>query len=145
MSCWETPQIKKEHITFDLLTNLDISLIDSSSPTHFYMQTGTFSFIDFHSGYLLDFDHRVLDNLSESYHYPILISKTNRHGIIQYSDKFQTDLADWTSFKLLTRDFPAPVDDAGNPRGKNPRGKDLAGKRPSGEKTGGEKPGGEKI
>ena len=87
------------------------------TPTHFHIQTETFSFLDLSivsSGCLIDFDHRVLllENLSVSDHYPTLFSKTNRPGIIQYSDKFKTDLADWTSFKLLTRDFSiAPVDD----------------------------------
>ena len=61
----------------------------------------------------INFDHRVLDNLSGCHHYLILISKTNKPGIIQYSDKFQTDLVDWTFFKLLTQDYPiVPVDDA---------------------------------
>ena len=89
----------------NILLSNDISILNSQYPTHYHVQTGTSSIIDLalcSSDCLLDFNHRVTDDLRGSDHFPILIEFTAAEFIPLYPARFKTERADWEEFYLQT-------------------------------------------
>ena len=107
----ESVNNEKGQIFENLITNCDISLLNSQSKTHYHIQTGTYSTIDLSicsSDCLLDFDHTVLENLHGSDHYPIRIKTNTNEGPVNYSGRLKTEKADWKTFTCLTEHFQPP-------------------------------------
>ena len=97
-----------------LINNFEISLINSDSPTHFHIQTDSYTKIDLtfcSDDCVTDFDHSVTDSLCGSDHYPIIIAKPHPPEIGEPSYKFKTEKADWTKFRTLTNNFIPPNTD----------------------------------
>ena len=95
----------------NILLTSDISIINSTSPTHFHIQTGSHSTIDLSltsNCCSLDFSHRVLDNLHGSDHYPIILEMIQPENTAEPSLKYKIEKADWTTFSNLTRNYTAP-------------------------------------
>ena len=101
----------KGRIFENILLTSDISIINSPSPTHFHIQTGSHSTIDLSltsNSCSLDFSHRVLENLHGSDHYPIILDMIQPENNAQPSLRYKIEKADWTTFSNLTRNYAAP-------------------------------------
>ena len=88
-----------------LLNHQDLCLLNSSTPTHYHVQTNSLTTIDlsFTSGDCFpDFRHEVLDDLHGSDHYPIRIGKIVTPEASEPSLRFKTEKADWAEFRSLT-------------------------------------------
>jgi hypothetical protein len=103
----------------ELLLEHGISLLNDNSPTHYHIQTNTYSTIDLSicsSDSLLDFNYSVSDSLHCSDHYPIFLQMNNPTIIADTPDRYNTSKADWQVFRTLTNtstdadDFPC-IDD----------------------------------
>ena len=78
--------------------------VNKGNPTHFHVQTGSFSCIDLSIASpdaLMDFDWSVLDDLHGSDHFPIIISYGDSVPISRAS-RWCTERANWTLFKELS-------------------------------------------
>ena len=83
---------EKGQIFENLISNSDISLLNSGSKTHYHIQTGTYSTIDLSicsSDCFLDFDHTVLENLHGSDHYPIHLKINSNDGPVISSGRLK--------------------------------------------------------
>ena len=82
----------------------DISVLNTGEPTHFHIQTGTFSRIDLSicsSDCYLDFSWQVNEYRHTSDHFPILI-KIDDSIPAPRSPRWCLERADWLEFKNLT-------------------------------------------
>ena len=89
----------------DLLINNDICILNTGSPTHLHIQTGTESCIDLTlaSPELLgDFDWGVMEDSFNSDHFPIKISKICNVPSNNLPQSYNLDKANWDSYKRLT-------------------------------------------
>ena len=90
----------------DLLLNHPISILNNEQPTHYHIQTGTYSVIDLSicsSDCLPDFTYAVSDSLCGSDHYPIHIGLSVEATCIpERPDLYDTNRADWGPFHTLT-------------------------------------------
>ena len=90
----------------DLLLASDVCVMNTGSPTHIHIQTGTESCIDMalsSPDLICDFTWRTLDDCFNSDHLPIVISKvpentTNDNPNLSYN----LDKADWVKYRRLT-------------------------------------------
>ena len=108
---WNENPNDKGELFFNLIQSNNISLLNSQSPTHFHIQTGTYSTIDLSicsSDCILDFSHKVMENLHGSDHYPILIEHSSNQEPIQFSERFKMEKADWAKFETITKSFKPP-------------------------------------
>ena len=90
----------------DLLLNYPISLLNDGCPTHYHIQTNTFSTINLSlcsSNCLIDLDYSVNDSLHDSDHYPFHIFFKNEQAIREQSKRFNPDETDWPMFTTLTK------------------------------------------
>lgn len=89
----------------ELLLDHPISILNDHSPTHFHVQTGTYSIIDLSissSDCLLDFEYEVMDNLHDSDHYPIKLTFKEIVIGANNPERFNTEKANCTLFRELT-------------------------------------------
>ena len=89
----------------NVLLNYPVSVLNDGSPTHYHIQTNSFSTIDLSlcSSDCIDiFDYKVLDSRHDSDHYPIMITWRRPPIIISRHVSFRTDKADWKKFTRLT-------------------------------------------
>ena len=111
-SLWGEPIDNEKGKLFErLLSHQDISLLNSDNPTHFQVQTGTYTTIDLSicsDDCLLDFTHDVKTNLHGSDHYPMLIRKIPPPELDEPSYRFKTEKANWLKFKDLTNNYTPP-------------------------------------
>ena len=73
------------------------------SPTHFHIQTNTYSKIDLStcsSDCMLDFDHQVQESLHGSDPSKLKLTETISH--LNYPIRYKTEKADWTIFLYKT-------------------------------------------
>ena len=81
----------------------EVAILNDDTPTHFHIQTGTFSNIDLSivsANIALDFTWRVMEDLHGSDHYPILLEKVT--GIPDCGvPKWRLERADWNLFSSL--------------------------------------------
>ena len=98
----------------------ELAILNTGKPTHFHVQTGTFSAIDISlcsPNCYLDFSWEVMDDLMGSDHFPILIDLVNDEISAPRSPRWILDKANWALFQTLTfldvsaEDFPT-VDEA---------------------------------
>lgn len=102
----ETTTNNRGKIIEQILLEEPISLMNDNSPTHFHIQTGTYSTIDLSicsSESILDFDYRVLDSRHDSDHYPICINIKDAPQIGERPIRYKTEKADWKKFKETTK------------------------------------------
>ena len=87
-----------------LIEHEDISILNTGEPTHFQVQTGTFSMIDLSicsSNCYLDFAWRVNEDRHTSDHFPIIITIDDSIPAPR-SPRWCLERVDWTRFKSLT-------------------------------------------
>ena len=81
----------------------EVAILNDDTPTHFHIQTGTFSNIDLSivsANIALDFTWRVMEDLHGSDHYPILLEKVT--GIPDCGvPRWRLERADWNLFSSL--------------------------------------------
>ena len=95
----------KGQIFEQLLLELPISIFNNSSPTHYHIQTNTYSVIDLSicsSDCLLEFEYNIFDSLHGSDHFPIQLTLVRDPVLCIRPERFVTDKADWSLFKSLT-------------------------------------------
>ncbi|XP_076057241.1 uncharacterized protein LOC143034778 [Oratosquilla oratoria] len=95
-----------------IIENIDLTVLNTNKPTHFHIQTGTFSCIDLSlasPNAFMDFEWDVLDDLFGSDHFPIIISNGNPVPVAR-APRWCTDRADWPLFKELSN-IEADVND----------------------------------
>ena len=73
----------------ELFLEYPISLLNDGRPTHYHVQTDTYSTIDLSicsSDCLLDFTYDVVDSLHDSDHYPINIAIDHTYRYFERAD-----------------------------------------------------------
>lgn len=88
-----------------LLLDLDLVALNDGSPTHYHVQTDSYSAIDLSlcsSDIAMDYTFRVLDDLHGSDHYPICLSSNLPDGPMALPERFNFRKADWPLFSSLT-------------------------------------------
>ena len=84
-----------------LFLRQDVAVLNGESPTHFHIQTGTFSNIDLalsSAGAELDYTWQVMEDLHGSDHYPILLKAVDgmpTRGV----ERWRLEHADWKLFR----------------------------------------------
>lgn len=100
-----------------LLLEYPISLLNNFLPTHYHIQTNTYTVIDLSiisSNSLLDFDYSVSETLHSSDHDPIIIKlKNNENMLPERPNLYNTNKANWTLFYTLT-ETNINIDEVGN-------------------------------
>ena len=89
----------------DLLHDQNICLLNDHSPTHYHVQTNSYSVIDLSicsADCFIDFDYSVLPHLNGSDHYPIAITLREPAVLADTPDRYNIARANWTRFKDLT-------------------------------------------
>ena len=102
----------KEEKYLKLLEEQDIALLNDNSPTHYHIQTNTYSTIDLSicsSDCLMDFTYKTLDNLHDSDHYPIQISTVGEYTNQDTIERYNTKRADWSLYRELTQTEMEPA------------------------------------
>ena len=90
----------------DLILQNDILLLNNGQPTHYHIQTDTYTVIDLSisSGdCFTDFLYTVDESLHGSDHYPIHINQNNQTNYFNKFSTFNTRKANWKDFKELTK------------------------------------------
>ena len=93
------------HIVTALVMNHPITILNDGSPTHYHIQTATFSTIDVtlcFSSRVDDFNYEVLSDNHTSDHYPVKISWKQPPTLLSPMPCFKPSQAKWTEFTELT-------------------------------------------
>ena len=90
----------------NLLNNNLISILNDGSPTHYHLQTNTYSTIDLSicsSDLLPSINYKINDSLCDSDHYPIILTLNNdRCTTFDRPQRFDTSRANWKIFEQAT-------------------------------------------
>ena len=92
-----------EHL-LPLIESLDLTILNTGKPTHFHVQTGSFSCIDLSiasTNAFIDFEWDILDDLYGSDHFPIIISNDDSVPVSR-APRWCTDRANWPLFNELS-------------------------------------------
>ena len=95
---------RKGELIKSFIDNMDLTVLNNDKPTHFHVQTGSFSCIDLSvasPNAFLDFEWDVLDDLFSSDHFPIIISNDSSVPVSR-APRWCTDKANWPLFKELS-------------------------------------------
>ena len=95
---------RKGELIKSFIENMDLTVLNNDKPTHFHVQTGSFSCIDLSvasPSAFLDFEWDVLDDLFSSDHFPIVISNDNSVPVSR-APRWCTNRANWPLFKELS-------------------------------------------
>ena len=82
----------------------ELAILNTGKPTHFHVQTGSFSCIDLSitsPNAYIDFDWDVLEDLHGSDHFPIIIN-TGDTIPVSRAPRWCTDKANWPLFQQLS-------------------------------------------
>ena len=93
----------------EIIEENDVVILNSETPTHFHIQTGSYSLIDLavsSASCSQDFTHTVLPSLHDSDHYPICIQLVNSAISFDKPTRYNTKKADWNKYKALTEMQP---------------------------------------
>ena len=93
----------------EVLLENDVILLNSNQPTHFHIQTNTYSNIDLSmasADSVTDFSYNVLEDLHGSDHYPIKIDALQTTQSYQNPIRYNLNKADWAQYKDLTKMNP---------------------------------------
>ena len=99
----DTTSNPRGNIIYSLIEDRELAIINTGEPTHFHVQTGTFSAIDLSvcsPDCFLDFSWRVLDDLLGSDHFPIRIDVVDEIAVPR-SPWWLLDKANWALFSTL--------------------------------------------
>ena len=86
------------------IEQMDLTVLNDGNPTHFHIQTGSFSCIDLSiasPNAFIDFEWNVLDDLYGSDHFPIIISSGDSVPISR-APRWCIERANWPLFKELS-------------------------------------------
>ncbi|MEL7521450.1 MAG: endonuclease/exonuclease/phosphatase family protein, partial [Cyanobacteria bacterium J06553_1] len=86
------------------IEDMDLGVLNTGEPTHFHIQTGSFTAIDLSicsSDALLDYNWEVKEDLHGSDHFPIIL-RTARGIPCPRAPRWRLDKADWTHFRDLS-------------------------------------------
>ena len=86
-----------------LLTNRNISILNKNKPTHYHIQTNSYSHVDLSicsSDIVTEFSWEVDDCLHSSDHFPITVA-VNDYTPFTHVPKFNYKKADWNLFKRM--------------------------------------------
>lgn len=116
---WGGRQVDTDHrgrIIENILHSLPLSVLNNASPTHYHIQTDTYSTIDLSicsSQCYDDLEFEVLQSRFTSDHYPTKIKFKEPPVIINSTPRFKIEKADWATFQRSTEtDFePGQNDD----------------------------------
>ena len=89
----------------DLLLSEPVSLLNNRAPTHYHIQTNSYSTIDLSlcsSICVDDFEYNILESLHDSDHYPVIISWRETPVSHSRPSRHNTSRANWTNFTRLT-------------------------------------------
>ena len=89
----------------EALLTFPMSLLTDGSPTHYHVQTNSYSTIDLSfcsTSVLDDFEYSVLNNLHDSDHFPILIKWKEKQTSFRSLPRYKSTKADWTKFKAVS-------------------------------------------
>ena len=89
----------------ELISDRDLILLNDGTPTHYQIQTDSYSNIDLSitsSDCYTDFEYARLESLHGSDHYPIRIKLQNTTEMSSRPVRFNLKKADWSTFKTLT-------------------------------------------
>ena len=89
----------------ELISDRDLVFLNDGTPTHYHIQTDTYSNIDLSitsSNCYTDFEYARLESLHGSDHYPIRIKLQNTTEMFSRPIRFNLKKADWSEFKRLT-------------------------------------------
>ena len=109
------------NIIYPFIEDQELAILNTGEPTHFHVQTGTFSTIDLSlcsPDCFLDFTWEVMDDALGSDHFPIFLSIIDEIAVPR-SPRWNLDKANWALFRTMTHlevnvdDF-ATIDDALN-------------------------------
>ena len=87
------------------IESFDLTVLNTGEPTHFHIQTGSFSCIDLSVSSpiaFVDFSWKVLDDLHGSDHFPILLT-TGDAIFVTRAPRWCSDKANWPLFEELSR------------------------------------------
>ena len=87
-----------------LIDSLDLTILNTGKPTHFHVQTGSFSCIDLSvtsPNAFIDFDWDVSDDLYGSDHFPIILT-TGDSIPLPRAPRWCSDQANWLLFQELS-------------------------------------------
>jgi len=102
---------RRGHIIENILTQSSLTLLNTGSPTHFHLQTGTHSAIDLticSAQIPITMEWTVEDDLYGSDHYPVIMNETVATEITR-EPKFALDRADWPKYYEET--YIDPIDE----------------------------------
>lgn len=97
------------NIISELLFENDIILLNNSQPTHYQIQTNSYSNIDLSiasADCVNDFSYSVLDSLHGSDHFPIKIDNLSNLEFNENQIRYNLSKADWKKFNELTETLP---------------------------------------
>lgn len=89
----------------NILYNQAISVLNDGRPTHYHVQTGSYSTIDLSicsSDIFDDLNYEVLDSTFSSDHFPIKISWNDPPLLVSTVPRYKTELGRWREFERLT-------------------------------------------
>ena len=95
----------KGRIMEDILLENDIILLNNNQPTHYHIQTNSYSNIDLSiasADCVTDFSYSILEYLHGSDHYPIKIDIIDNSALFQNHIRYKVNKANWTQYKELT-------------------------------------------
>ena len=105
---WGTPTTilnQRGTIIENIVNSHSISILNNFLPTHFHIQTNSYSTIDLSlcsSDIVDELDYEVTGSLCSSDHYPILIKWKTPPIIIEKPQRFNTSKANWGRFREMT-------------------------------------------
>ena len=103
----------KGQIIEDILFDNDVILLNNNQPTHYHIQTNTYSNIDLSiasADCINDFSYSVLVFLHGSDHYPVKIDAITDGNMYQNQARYKINKADWGLFRELTKTEVTPGD-----------------------------------
>ena len=104
---WNMPNTDERGAIFEnILLQQRISLLNDGSPTHYHVQTDSYSTIDLSlcsSDILQDFKYNVLEYRYGSDHFPIKLDLYENNNLIDTCDRFNIEKANWSEFRELTQ------------------------------------------
>jgi len=88
-----------------IINNPQISLLNDNNPTHYHIQTNSYSVIDLSlcsADILLEFTYSISRSSYSSDHFPIILNINTPTIIAATPERFKTTKANWTQFRNLT-------------------------------------------
>lgn len=105
---WSMPNTRENvrgRVIADLLQEEALSILNNNQPTHYHIQTNTYSIIDLSicSSTIVDqLTYIRVDSLHDSDHYPIVIKWADPPITVERAQRYNINRANWQEFNRLT-------------------------------------------